>query len=59
MKNNNLLIKITVAVVILAAASACFVVFRDAILGWLQCAKDKFITKSACCDDYADFADEE
>lgn len=61
MKNNNsgLIIKLTIAVVALAAASACFIVFRDTILGWLQTMKDKFFPKNACCcDEFADFADE-
>ena len=30
-KNTGLIIKIAVAIVVLAAASACFIIFRDAI----------------------------
>ena len=57
--STGLIIKIAVAVVVLAAASASFIIFRDTILDFLKEAKDKvFGNKALVEDDFSDFADE-
>ncbi len=57
-KNTGLIIKIAVAIVVLAAASACFIIFRDAIFEWLQGLKNKFLTKKRCFEEFDDFDEE-
>lgn len=59
MKGSYLIIKIAAAIIVLAAAAACVIVFRDAILSWLQFLKSKFQCKTLCCgEEFSDFEDE-